>query len=152
MKRISLVIVTIIIISLFTSCLTAKEKEELARNKSLEETYWLLKAIDGNPIPDSFVTPNITFDGNGHFTGNLGCNRFGGTYFSNKEHISMGFEGATKRLCDNMRTEKMFKSALQRDIKTYSIHIDTLRMKDKQGEVMLFIAGERPLQRESSEE
>lgn len=152
MKKISLVIVSMIIIALFTSCLTAKEKEELARNKSLEETYWILKTIDGQAIPASFITPNITFDGNSHFTGNLGCNRFGGTYFANKERINLEFGGATKRLCENMKTEKMFKSALQRDIKTFSIHIDTLRMMDKRGEVMLFVAGERPQQQQSSEE
>lgn len=144
MKKIISVIIVILCVTILSSCMTAKKRQELARNKPLKETYWVLTAVDGNPIPKSFVTPNIIFDGKGHFTGNLGCNSFGGSYFSNKDRLSMSYSGATKRLCENMKVEKMFMSALQREVKTFSINVDTLRIMDKQGEVMRFIAGEKP--------
>ena len=53
----------------------------------------------------------------------------------------MEFEGATKRLCDNMKVEKMFLSGLHAEFTQYEIIDDILILKDKDGEVLRFFAG-----------
>ncbi|MCQ2270314.1 MAG: META domain-containing protein [Bacteroidales bacterium] len=134
-----------IIVVLLVSCMTAKKKAELANNKPLVDTYWLLVSVKGEPVPQDFIQPTMTFGSDGRYFGNLGCNSFFGTYFKKgKNGIKMEYAGATKRLCQNMKTEKMYLNGLHNDFKTYEIHKDTLILKDKQGEVMRFLAGTKP--------
>lgn len=133
------------IVLLLVSCMTAKKKAELANNKPLVDTYWILVSVKGEPVPQWVVTPTMTFGTDGKYYGNLGCNSFFGTYYKkSKNGIKMEYSGATKRLCQNMKTEKMYLDGLHNDFKTYEICKDTLILNDKQGEVLRFLAGTKP--------
>lgn len=147
MKRIA-VILSIVIVALLalsiTACMTAKKKAEMAQNKPLVGTYWVLKSVKSEDVPKSIITPNIVFKSDGRYSGNLGCNSFFGTYHCGKKKIKMEFEGATKRLCENMKVEKLFFSNLHSEFTQYEIIEDTLILKDKNGEVLRFFAGVKP--------
>lgn len=127
-----------------TACMTAKKKAEMAQNKPLVETYWVLKSVKGEDIPNNIITPFIVFHSDGTYNGNLGCNKFFGSYRSGKASIKMEYGGATKRLCETMKVEKMFMLQLHSDFKQYEIIKDTLVLKDKEGEVLRFFAGVKP--------
>lgn len=140
-----LVISVIVALSVVvSSCMTAKKKAEMAQNKPLTDTYWILKSVKGEDIPKCMITPYIVFDANGKFSGNLGCNTFYGNYQCGKKKIKMEFEGATKKLCQNMKVEKMFLSGLHTEFKQYEIDKDILILKDKDGEALRFFAGVKP--------
>ena len=62
----------------------------------------------------------------------------------------MEFEGATKRLCQNMKIEKLFMQGLHAEFKKYEIRKDTLFLKDAEGEVLRFI-GRKELKPQTSE-
>lgn len=147
MKRtavfLSIALMVLLALSL-TACVTAKKKAEMAQNKPLVDTYWVLKSVKGEPIPKSIFTPRIMFHPDGVYNGNLGCNTFFGNYRYGKRRIKMEYEGATKRLCENMKVEKLFMSGLHSDFKEYEIIKDTLILKDKEGEVLRFFAGTKP--------
>ena len=138
----------VLILAIFSvaviACMTAKKKAELAQNKPLLGTYWVLKSVRGEDIPKSIITPYIIFQTDGHYTGNLGCNAFFGTYSCGKKRMRMEFEGATKRLCEQMKVEKMFLQQLHSEFRQYEINKDILILKDKDGEVMRFFAGVKP--------
>ena len=127
-----------------TACMTAKKKAEMAQNKPLVETYWVLKSVKGEDIPKNIITPFIVFHSDGTYNGNLGCNKFFGSYRSGKASIKIEYGGATKRLCETMKVEKMFMLQLHSDFKQYEIIKDTLVLKDKEGEVLRFFAGVKP--------
>lgn len=127
-----------------TACMTAQKKAEMAQNKPLVETYWVLKSVKGEDIPKNIITPFIVFHSDGTYNGNLGCNKFFGSYRSGKASIKMEYGGATKRLCETMKVEKMFMLQLHSDFKQYEIIKDTLVLKDKEGEVLRFFAGVKP--------
>ena len=124
-----------------TSCVTAKKKAAMAQNKPLTETCWVLTHVKGDHIPKSKITPYIVFGNDGRYSGNLGCNSFFGNYTYRKDRIKMEFEGATKKLCDNMKVEKLFMQGLHAEFKKYEIRKDTLYLKDADGEVLRFMAG-----------
>lgn len=132
------------IVLTMSACMTAKKKAEMAQNKPLVDTYWVLKSVKGEDIPKCIITPNIVFHADGKFTGNLGCNIFYGNYYSGKKKIRMEFEGATKKLCENMKVEKLFLQQLHSEFRQYEIDKDVLILKDKDGEVMRFFAGVKP--------
>lgn len=121
-----------------------KKIAQMSENKPLVNTYWVLKSVKGEDIPKCIITPNIVFKSDGRYTGNLGCNSFFGTYNCGKKRIKMEFEGATKRLCDNMKVEKLFLLHLHSEFTQYEIIGDTLILKDKNGEVLRFFAGVKP--------
>lgn len=123
------------------------KKSKMAKmdnNKPLLDTYWVLKSVKGEDIPKCIITPNIVFKNDGRYSGNLGCNSFFGTYHCGKKRIKMAFEGATKRLCENMKVEKLFLLQLHSEFRQYEIIGDTLILKDKNGEVLRFFAGVKP--------
>ncbi|MCQ2265799.1 MAG: META domain-containing protein, partial [Bacteroidales bacterium] len=66
----------VMIVLLLVSCMTAKKKAELANNKPLVDTYWILVSVKGEPVPQWVVTPTMTFGTDGKYYGNLGCNSF----------------------------------------------------------------------------
>ena len=123
-----------------TSCVTAKRKAAMAQNKPLTETYWVLTHVKGDNIPKSYITPYIVFGTDGHYSGNLGCNSFFGTYSYRKDRIKMEFGGATKKLCQSMKIEKLFMQGLHAEFKKFEIRKDTLYLKDADGEVLRFMA------------
>ena len=124
-----------------TSCVTAKKKAAMAQNKPLTETCWVLTHVKGESIPKSYITPYIVFGKDGRYSGNLGCNSFFGNYTCRKDRIKMEYEGATKKLCQNMKIEKLFMQGLHAEFKKYEIRKDTLYLKDADGEVLRFMAG-----------
>ena len=124
-----------------TSCVSAKKKAAMAQNKPLTETKWVLTHVKGESIPKSFITPHIVFGKDGVYTGNLGCNSFFGNYTYRKDRIKMEYEGSTKRLCQNMKVEKLFMQGLHAEFKKYEIRKDTLILKVANGEVLRFMAG-----------
>ena len=147
MKRTAVIFSIVIIVLLalsVTACMTAKKKAEMAQNKPLVDTYWVLKSVKGEDIPKSIYTPFIIFHPDGSYTGNLGCNVFFGDYRNGKTRIRMEYGGATKRLCENMKVEKLFMRQLHSDFKQYEIIKDTLILKDSEGEVLRFFAGVKP--------
>ncbi|MBO2524354.1 MAG: hypothetical protein CW341_01435 [Bacteroidetes bacterium] len=133
-----------------TSCVTAKKKAAMAQNMPLTETYWILTHVKGENIPKSYITPYVVFEKDGRYSGNLGCNSFFGNYTYRKDRIKMEFEGATKRLCQNMKIEKLFMQGLHAEFKKYEIRKDTLFLKDAEGEVLRFI-GRKELKPQTSE-
>jgi len=126
------------------SCMTAKKKAAMSQNKPLTETYWILTHVKGESIPKCQITPYIVFGTDGRYSGNLSCNVYSGTYTSHKDKIKMEYEGATKKLCQNMKVEKMFMQQLHAEFKHYEIKKDTLYLMDAQGEVLRFKAGVKP--------
>lgn len=124
-----------------TSCVSAKKKAAMAQNKPLTETCWVLTHVKGESIPKSYITPYIVFGKDGRYSGNLGCNSFFGNYTCRKDRIKMEYEGATKKLCQNMKIEKLFMQGLHAEFKKYEIRKDTLYLKDADGEVLRFMAG-----------
>lgn len=134
-----------ILLFLFSACMTAKKKAELAQNKPLVDTYWLLISVKGEAVPTGGIQPTMTFSTDGHYYGNLGCNTYSGNYYKRgKNGIKMEYAGATKRLCQSMKTEKLFLAGLHNDFRYYEIQKDTLILKDKQGEILRFLAGQKP--------
>ena len=137
-------LVAVLLTTGLTSCVTAKKKAILAQNKPLTETYWVLTHVKGESIPKPIVTPWMTFDPDGRYYGNLGCNQYAGKYQSRKDHIKMEFDASTKKLCHDMKVEKLFLQALRAEFKKYEINKDVLYLKDANGEVLRFVAGEKP--------
>lgn len=127
---------------LLLGCTSSKKMKNTTQNSPLVSTYWELYSIAGNPVDESSPkTPYIVFDTNGTCYGSLGCNRFFGTYFANdKKKISIEYSGATKMLCSDMQTEKLFSSALRKEIKHYKIERNMLLLMNKDEEVMKFYA------------
>lgn len=147
MKRTAVIfsiVIMVLLALLVTACMTAKKKAEMAQNKPLVETYWVLKSVKGENIPKNIITPFIIFHPDGRYTGNLGCNVYFGNYRNGKTSIRMEYGGATKRLCETMKVEKLFMRHLHSDFKQYEIIKDTLILKDKEGEVLRFFAGVKP--------
>lgn len=142
------IFIALVFISLvLSSCVTRKQKKlQALNNKPLLETCWYLKSVKGEAVPKSPMKPYLIFENSGTFGGKLGCNRCTGTFFAKKNKMKIEYSGSTKRLCTDMKTEKMFMSALQSQINHFEISNDTLRLSNKDGEVMLFVAGENPVQ------
>lgn len=123
------------------SALLKKNKME---NKPLKGTYWSLEKVNQNKIPAFGPTPYILFADNGNFNGIAGCNRYFGTYILNKKTIAIENTGATKKMCANMDMEKLYFSALKREINYYKIIADTLILFERNKEVLRFVAKENP--------
>lgn len=128
--------------ALLLGCVSTKKVKEANLHKPLTSTYWELYAISGNIMEDnSPKTAYIVFDTNGTYHGNFGCNRFFGNYFQNgKKKITMEYAGATKMLCPDMQTEKLFYGALKREIKQFKIEGKMLILSTKNEEVIRFYA------------
>lgn len=122
-----------------SSCTTQIPSKE--QSNPFDGRNWYLEAIDGIPMDSSFVKiPFITFDTNGRFSGNLGCNNYFGTYMVlNKKKIDMSYAGSTKMLCAEMEIEKRFAAALKTEISHYQIMGDTLIILEKNREVLRFV-------------
>ena len=122
-------------------CQSQKKAAELAFNKSLQSTVWILKSIEEQNIDSNqFYRPYIVFDTTGRYFGNFGCNKFFGSYFAKKQKISMDYAGATKKLCSEMEIEKIFSKNIKQNISQYKIFCDTLILFDNKIEKLKFVA------------
>ena len=137
------IIFPLIAMTLVLSCCGCKttKKSTASGQYPLVGTQWNLVALDGEKIGNEFaLRPFITFDTAGALQGSLGCNTFFGEYTVNKKHkMTFGFQGATKRLCQQMEVERMFMKALKREITRYEIKGDELILYAEKDEVMRFV-------------
>ena len=128
--------------TLLISCCGCKTTKRNASGGQLPlvGTQWNLMAIDGKEIGHEFaLRPFITFDTAGGVQGNLGCNTFFGEYTVNKKRkMTLDFQGATKRLCQQMEVERLFMKTLKRDITRYEIKGGELVIFAGDDEVMRF--------------
>ena len=127
MKKIIFPLAAVLLILACCCCKTSK-KNVSNGNYPLIGTQWNLTALEGEEIGADFaLRPFITFDSAGNIKGNLGCNSFFGTYSVNKKQkMTLEFQGASKRLCQQMSVERRFIKALKQDIVKYKIHGDEL--------------------------
>lgn len=141
LKKIYLPIFLIALSLIIFGCATLKKNSEI-QNKPLVGTYWSLEKIDKNAIPDYGRAPYIIFSESGNFNGTSGCNRYFGTYLLTKKTITLENSGATKKMCANMEIERIYFSALKKEIKTFSIVGDTLVLYEKGREVLRYVASD----------
>jgi heat shock protein HslJ len=139
MRQYATTAVVIALILVGCGCKTSK-KNVGDEHYPLVGTQWNLVKLDGAEIGVDFaLRPFITFDTADNIQGNLGCNSFFGTYSTNKRHkMTLEFQGATKRLCQNMGVERKFMQALKRDISRYEIVGEELILFEGDQEVMRF--------------
>ena len=137
------IIITASLFIVFYGCQSQKRVAELALNKPLQSTIWILKSIEKQNIDSNqSYKPYIVFDTNGRYFGNFGCNKFFGSYFAKKQKISMDYMGATKKLCSEMEIEKIFSKNIKQNMSHYKIFRDTLILFDNTSEKLRFIATE----------
>lgn len=141
LKKIYFPILLITLSLIIFGCSTLRKNSKI-QNKPLVGTYWSLEKIDKNKIPDYGKAPYIIFSETGNFNGTSGCNRYFGTYILTKKTITLENSGATKKMCANMEIEKIYFSALKKEIKTFSIVGDTLMFFEKGREVLRFVASD----------
>lgn len=141
LKKIFSPIIIIISILLVTSCTSTKRINKI-ENKPLVGTFWSLEKVDKSNISDYGKSPYIIFSETGKFNGTTGCNRYFGNYYLTKKTITLESSGATKKMCANMEIEKLYLSALKKEIKTYTIVGDTLIFFEKGKEVLRFVASD----------
>lgn len=139
MKKLIVPVLFMAFIGLLSGCKTSKEGVS-NDNLPLVGTQWNLISIEGVDLSNDFaLRPFITFDSSGNIKGNLGCNSLFGTYSVNKKQkMTLNFQGATKRLCQQMGVERLFIKALKRDINRYQIQGNDLFLFEKDFEIMHF--------------
>lgn len=139
MKKIIYPIAAIMLILGCCCCKTSKKNVSNGKYP-LIGTQWNLMALEGEEIGADFaLRPFITFDSAGNIKGNLGCNSFFGTYSVNKKQkMTLEFQSASKRLCQQMSVERRFIKALKQEIVRYKIQGD---------ELTLFAADDREVMR-----
>jgi heat shock protein HslJ len=139
MKKLIFPVMAIVLIGLFCGCKTSK-KGVSNDNLPLVGTQWNLVAIEGVEIGNDFaLRPFLKFDSANNINGNLGCNTLFGTYTVNKKQkMNIEFQGATKRLCQQMSVERQFLKALKRDIDRYQIQGSELILFEEEFEIMRF--------------
>lgn len=126
---------------IFVCCCCKTSKKSVQKGKyPLVGTQWSLVALDGKEISNEFaLRPFITFDSAGAVHGNLGCNSFFGSYETSKKNkLHLEYQGATKRLCQQMEVEKQVIKALKSDISRYQISGSKLILFAGEKEVMRF--------------
>ncbi|MCQ2292161.1 MAG: META domain-containing protein [Bacteroidales bacterium] len=108
------------------------------QNSSLTNTHWELVSLEGKAIGEDIEKiPFITFNKDGTFNGNLGCNLFFGEYYQHKSKLELKNTGSTKMLCGNMETEDNFSKALRKKISKFEI--DGKKLTIYSGNEVLFV-------------
>ncbi|MBP5709660.1 MAG: META domain-containing protein [Bacteroidales bacterium] len=128
-------------------CFSAIYAQKDSKNEGtpLRETFWFLKAIDGQNIAATNGNEAyIVFDPSNTYYGNLGCNSFFGKYSASSKKIKLRYTGATKKLCPDMSTEEIFLKAQKAPITHYTINGNTLTLYVQGKEYMRFEAGANP--------
>lgn len=115
----------------FTACSTKTvENNSTKPNVSFTNTYFKALSLNGKEIEVFDREPHIKFQEDGKVFGNLGCNRFFGSF--TKENNSINFQGvaSTKMMCPNIKTEDAFSKVLQ-NTKTYEIKEENMIFFDE---------------------
>ncbi|UOQ96135.1 META domain-containing protein [Hymenobacter sp. 5317J-9] len=99
---------------------------------ALRETHWVPRELAGRPLrlPADTREPYLTLRADGTAEGNGGCNRFRGSFFSEKPNeLTFSPLMSTRMACPAMEAENDFTRALGQS-RTYRISGDTLRLLD----------------------
>ncbi|MBF9140420.1 META domain-containing protein [Hymenobacter properus] len=99
---------------------------------ALRETHWVPRELAGQPVrlPADTREPYLTLRTDGTAEGNGSCNRFRGSFFSEKaDELTFSPLMSTRMSCAAIETENAFTRALAQS-RTYRISGDTLRLYD----------------------
>ena len=106
---------------------------------SLENTYWKLIALRGQPVavPDRGREPHVILQAAQHrVAGSGGCNRIAGGYTLAGERITFGRIAGTMMACaDGMQQERAFLDALSA-VARWRIEGQRLELIDERGDVL----------------
>ena len=122
-----------------TQCHSSKKMAE-SNNTPLRLVQWNLISIEGEALDSTeYITkPYIVFNENSTFTGNFGCNTFFGDYYQKKQKLELTYQGATKKLCQQMRVERAMMKAIKKDLNRYEISDNILILYSGKEEIMRF--------------
>jgi len=139
MKRRITVMLLASLTLVFTQCNSSKKVAE-SRNTPLRLVQWNLIAIEGETLDSTayMVKPFIVFNDNGTFTGNFGCNTFFGNYYQKKQKLELTYQGATKKLCQQMSVERAMMKAIKKELNRYEISDNILILYSGKEEIMRF--------------
>lgn len=119
---------------------TSRPPARVAPNAQLRETRWVPRQLAGQlvAVPADTQEPYLLLRANGTAEGNGSCNRFRGTFFSEKaDELKFSPLMSTRMACPALAIENEFTSALGQS-STYRISGDTL---------LLFSAANAPVAR-----
>ncbi len=134
-------IIPLVMLTLVCFACCKSTKKATSEDMPLQNTKWMLISLFQEGIPDKLpAQPFIIFDEESNFSGNLGCNDFMGTYYQHKQKLTLSYTGSTRKLCENMETERAMLKALKSDIDNFSISGPTLILLQGNQEIMRFEA------------
>lgn len=116
-----------------------------AQSQELAGSSWLVNYIstgseDGvvSSLDSQPTEQTISFDADGKFNGNAGCNNFFGSYEVEENKLSLGAIGSTKMACEEevMKAETTYLSALE-STASYQITGQTLQIRDADGNTLI---------------
>ncbi|MDQ2718554.1 MAG: META domain-containing protein [Bacteroidota bacterium] len=120
-------------------------KTENSVNVPLQDTYWKLTELMGQPIKSSGNETRqafLKFDNvQKRISGNSGCNSFGGSYhLQDTAYISFGPLLSTKMYCNDVPYESLFFDVLSK-CDNYNITSNTLVLRNgKMDSTVKFVA------------
>lgn len=125
-------------LSVMISFISACSSPDLLTN--LSDNEWKVISIMGKKInpgnqPDGF--PTLNFGNNNKLFGSTGCNRFIGSFKTDKNLISLEPGAVTKMHCPNI-PEETFLSAIKR-VKEFKLEGNTLTLLNKSETIMTLI-------------
>lgn len=116
-----------------------------AQSQELAGTNWLVNFVstgseDGtvSSLDSQPAEQTLSFDAEGKFNGNAGCNSYFGSFEVAENNLSLGAIGSTKMACpeDVMTAETAFLTALEKSA-TYQITGSTLQIRDAVGNTLV---------------
>lgn len=124
----------------------ANVDREIDAPHTLINTFWELKALDGDPVNGESDKRKLNMvlvkEGN-RVAGFSGCNQFSGEFMQEGDKLQIDRLVSTQMACfKGMEREQAFQEAL-RDTVSYTIDGPTLKLYDADNEVVLeFLSGE----------
>ena len=125
-----------------SSALPGRERGPAA---TLEDTYWKLLEVGGEPVrvPQDAREPNLRLNSlEKRVRGDTGCNSFSGAYEQGGDSLRLGPLATTLRACLDPRInqqESAYLKALE-ETRTWRVAGDTLLLAGKAGPVARFVA------------
>ncbi len=113
--------------------------EILEKNKTQKQVNlhnnWKIISMEG---VDSFEkNPSLKFDSNKNgVSGFSGCNNFFGNFDLDKQSLSLGEMGMTRKMCPNMALENTFINNLK-NVSTYKIVDSKLKLLNKENQIII---------------
>lgn len=120
--------------------------QENAYSTSLQNTYWALQSLRGEPIThfEGQPEPHLILSSDGKSAGSDGCNNFFGTFTSYKQRITLFPGGNTMMMCpQGDKQAAIFMSSLQ-EATAYTITDKTLELLRGKDVIARFIAKPLP--------